>query len=153
MKAGYKLPDIVPHGPDNPLGKHAMRLSFTSFLIHGTNHPNIIGTRASSGCLRMYPEDIAELFAMTPEKTKVTIINTPIKWAKINKQLFVEAHQSHQETPWTLPQPLPKATHLLTRLGIPDKERASKTIKSLNDILTQASTIPIPIDWPYNQWL
>jgi L,D-transpeptidase ErfK/SrfK len=58
---GDILPDVVPAGPDNPLGQYAMRLSNPSYLIHGTNKPWGLGMQVSSGCIRMYPEGIAEL--------------------------------------------------------------------------------------------
>jgi L,D-transpeptidase ErfK/SrfK len=52
------LPRVVPGGPDNPLGKHAMRLALGSYLIHGTNKPSGLGMRVTHGCIRMFPEDI-----------------------------------------------------------------------------------------------
>jgi L,D-transpeptidase ErfK/SrfK len=57
-----ELPEIVPAGPDNPLGEHAIYLGWRKFLIHGTNRPYGIGKRSSHGCIRLYPEDIEILF-------------------------------------------------------------------------------------------
>jgi L,D-transpeptidase ErfK/SrfK len=54
-KNGDPLPARVPPGPDNPLGRHAMRLGWPSYLIHGTNKPYGVGMRASAGCIRLYP--------------------------------------------------------------------------------------------------
>ena len=48
----------VPPGPNNPLGKYWMRLSHTTYGIHGTNNPWAIGRRVTHGCIRLYPEDI-----------------------------------------------------------------------------------------------
>ncbi|MCK7510163.1 MAG: L,D-transpeptidase family protein [Desulfobacterales bacterium] len=59
---GDPLPARVPPGPDNPLGNRAMNLGWPSYLIHGTNKPAGVGLRASHGCIRMYPEDVAQLF-------------------------------------------------------------------------------------------
>lgn len=53
---------MVPAGPDNPLGKYAIRLSASGYLIHGTNKPVGVGMQVTHGCVRMYPEDIEELF-------------------------------------------------------------------------------------------
>src|SRR5688500_15844839 len=61
-EAGDPLPPKVPPGPDDPLGVHMMTLGWPSYLIHGTNKPYGIGMRSSHGCMRFYPEDIAELF-------------------------------------------------------------------------------------------
>src|SRR5690606_40441903 len=55
---GDPLPAVVPPGPDNPLGRHAMALSMPGYLIHGTNKPSGVGLRVSAGCIRLYPEDI-----------------------------------------------------------------------------------------------
>ncbi len=59
---GDILPARVPAGPDNPLGAFAMNLGWPSYLMHGTNKPAGVGMRASHGCIRLYPEDIATLF-------------------------------------------------------------------------------------------
>lgn len=91
-KKGDPLPRIVPAGPDNPLGQYAMRLSLPSYLIHGTNKPYGVGMQISHGCIRLYPENIAELFPITPMGTQVNIINQPylLGWEK--GMLFLEAH-------------------------------------------------------------
>ena len=56
----------VPPGPDNPLGTHMMTLGWPSYLIHGTNKPYGVGMRSSHGCIRFYPEDIAQLYDAIP---------------------------------------------------------------------------------------
>jgi len=87
------LPEIVPPGPKNPLGKYAMRLSIPGYLIHGTNRPSGIGLRTSSGCIRMYPEDIESLYYKIPLGTSVRIVNKPYKIGKHYGKLYLEAHQ------------------------------------------------------------
>ncbi len=74
---GDPLPRIVPPGPDNPLGRHVLRLAMPSYLIHGTNKPWGVGMRVSHGCIRLYPEDIEALFAMVPVDTPVVIVDQP----------------------------------------------------------------------------
>ena len=76
---GDILPAVVPPGPDNPLGKHAMRLGLPGYLIHGTNRPSGVGMRVTHGCIRMFPEDIEALFARVPVGTSVHIVNQPFK--------------------------------------------------------------------------
>ena len=71
---GEPLEPIVPPGPDNPLGSHAMRLSIPGCLIHGTNKSYGVGMRISHGCVRLYPEDIVRLFPEVPSGTRVRII-------------------------------------------------------------------------------
>lgn len=89
---GDPLPQVVPAGPDNPLGEYAMYLGFPSYLLHGTNSPAGIGLRVSHGCLRMFPEDIAALFAMAEVGTQVTIVNQPYKFGWHNGKLYMAAY-------------------------------------------------------------
>ncbi|RCV90780.1 L,D-transpeptidase family protein [Vreelandella rituensis] len=76
---GEPAPSIVPAGPDNPLGRHAILLDMPSYLIHGTNRPDGVGMRVSRGCIRMYPEDIESLYERLPSGTKVNLIDAPFK--------------------------------------------------------------------------
>ncbi|MDO6587174.1 L,D-transpeptidase [Salipiger sp. 1_MG-2023] len=64
----------VPPGPDNPLGTHAMYLSWPAYIIHGTHDTRKIGRRSSDGCIGLYNEKIAELFAVCPIGTQVRVI-------------------------------------------------------------------------------
>src|SRR5690606_28210129 len=75
---GDPLPPVVPPGPDNPLGRHAMVLSLPGYLIHGTNRPAGVGLRVSAGCIRLYPEHIEALFERVPRGTPVRIVNEPV---------------------------------------------------------------------------
>jgi L,D-transpeptidase ErfK/SrfK len=87
------LPAVVPAGPDNPLGNYAMRMALPgSYLIHGTNNPIAVGMAVTHGCIRMYPEDIEELFALVAVGTPVHLINEPLKIAWVDGQLLLEVH-------------------------------------------------------------
>lgn len=92
-------PSIVPPGPTNPLGRHAMRLSIGSgsYLIHGTIKPFGVGMRVSAGCVRMYPEDIEALFDKVPIGTQVQVVNQPIKLGWLLDSLFIELHPPLEE--------------------------------------------------------
>ena len=68
------LPDFMEAGAGNPLGSHAMYLSWPAYLIHGTHDTRKIGRRSSSGCIGLYNEKIAELFAITPIGTQVRVL-------------------------------------------------------------------------------
>tara|TARA_R110002073_G_scaffold185335_6_gene343916 strand:- start:93 stop:1046 length:954 start_codon:yes stop_codon:yes gene_type:complete len=93
------LPDVVPAGPNNPLGLFALRLGTGngSYLIHGTHKPYGVGMRVSAGCIRMYPEDIESLFAQIPIGTQVQLINQPIKLGWLTGSLFIELHPPLEE--------------------------------------------------------
>lgn len=89
------LPDIVPPGPDNPLGKYALRLSRPDYLIHGTNKPLGVGRKVSHGCIRMLPEDIEELYSMLHLGYKVTIVYQTIKIGFIAETPYIEVHKDY----------------------------------------------------------
>ena len=89
---GRPLPRVVPPGPDNPLGKYAMRLGLPGYLIHSTNRPAGVGMRVTHGCIRMFPEDIEYLFPNVSVNTPVRIINAPVKIGWFGDELVMEVH-------------------------------------------------------------
>ena len=91
---GDPLPARVPPGPDNPLGAFTMHLAVGNgtYEIHGTNNPLAVGMPVTHGCIRMYPQDVAQLFPLVPVGTPVRLINQPIKVAWVNGELLLEAH-------------------------------------------------------------
>jgi L,D-transpeptidase ErfK/SrfK len=91
-KKGDPLPAVVPPGPLNPLGDHALYLSKPGYLLHGTNKPASVGLRATNGCIRLYPEDIKRLYDTTPMKTPVKIVNQPYLVGRRNEIVYLEAH-------------------------------------------------------------
>ncbi len=97
-KEDPSLPAAVPPGPDNPLGKYALRLSNPSYLIHGTNKPLGIGRRVSHGCLRMYPEDIELLYRLVNTGDQVLIIYEPVKIARAKRGIYIEVHRDYKKT-------------------------------------------------------
>jgi len=92
-----ELPKIVPAGPENPLGTHALRLSIRTVLIHGTNRPFGIGRRVSHGCIHLYPEDIKVLFRRVKLGTMVTIIRQQVKATQVDGRVLVEVHLDGDE--------------------------------------------------------
>ncbi|AOI31875.1 TPA: L,D-transpeptidase family protein [Citrobacter freundii] len=107
---GIDLPAVVPAGPDNPMGHHAIRLAAYGgvYLLHGTNADFGIGMRVSSGCIRLRDGDIETLFRQVTPGTKVNIINTPIKASvEPNGVRLVEVHQPLSEKINDDPQLLP----------------------------------------------
>jgi len=96
-EAGDPLPAQVPAGPDNPLGLYAMNLGWPSYLIHGTNKPPGVGMRASHGCIRMYPEDIATVYPEIPVGMKVTVVNQPLLYRWQGDALYVQSYPLHED--------------------------------------------------------
>ena len=69
------LPNYIPGGsPHNPMGVRALTLSGDQYAIHGTNRPGSIGTAASFGCIRMYNQDIVDLYERVQLGTPVVML-------------------------------------------------------------------------------
>ena len=114
LEKGIKLPPVVPAGPNNPLGRYALRLAYGNgeYLIHGTSAPDSVGLRVSSGCIRMNAPDIKALFAQVRTGTPVRVINEPIKYSiepngmryvEVHRPLSPEEEQNVQTMPYVLP--------------------------------------------------
>jgi L,D-transpeptidase ErfK/SrfK len=122
----------VPAGPDNPLGAFAMNLGWPSYLMHGTNKPAGVGMRASHGCIRLYPEDIATLFPQLPVGTKVTVVNQPLLYKAQDGQFYVQSYPPHEEHPEA------KAA-----------AKGKRFNKKMQDRMTQrAKPSGVTLDWP-----
>ena len=67
-------PEYLGPGPENPLGSHALYLSWTYYRIHGTHDTRKIGRKSSNGCIGLYNEQIAELFELSKVGTQVLLI-------------------------------------------------------------------------------
>src|SRR5579871_608580 len=96
---GEELEHVIGPGPDNPLGRHAFYLEWPSYLIHGTNKPAGVGLRSSHGCIRLYPEDIAQLFDMVPIGTKVRVVNQPFVFGWKDGELYLQAFDVLEDDP------------------------------------------------------
>ena len=139
-KKGDPLPAKVPPGPLNPLGEHALYLSKSGYLVHGTNKPASIGLRATNGCIRLYPEDIKRLFENTPVKTRVKIVNQPYLVGRRDGIVYMEAHTPFDES----------GTRELERAFIKLKTIEKKSghaldWKKVKKAVVEARGIPVPI--------
>jgi lipoprotein-anchoring transpeptidase ErfK/SrfK len=68
------LPRFVAGGTHNPLGARALYLGTSQYRIHGTNAPQTIGQRVSSGCIRMTNDDVTDLYSRVYVGTKVVVL-------------------------------------------------------------------------------
>ncbi|SNB46718.1 L,D-transpeptidase family protein [Geobacter sp. DSM 9736] len=121
-----ELPEVVPPGPENPLGTHALRLSRMSILIHGTNRPWGVGRRASHGCLRLYPEDIPRLYDKVRIEDGVIIVRQPVKVGELKGRVFVEVHDDPAEEDY-----LNHLVHLLAKKELTEKVSLEKLFRAL----------------------
>ncbi|ELH8607466.1 TPA: L,D-transpeptidase family protein [Enterobacter asburiae] len=110
LEQGIKLPPVVPAGPNNPLGRFALRLGVGNgeYLIHGTSAPDSVGLRVSSGCMRMNAPDIKALFEQVRVGTRVQIINEPVKFSvEPDGKRYVEVHRPLAQVEGENPQVSP----------------------------------------------
>ena len=124
------LPAVVPPGPDNPLGTHALRLNRGSILIHGTDTPFAVGRRASHGCLRLYPEDIPVLYDQVPVGAEVRIVREPVKVGVRAGRVFVEVHPDEDAKVDLAAE----ARRLLGKRGLLGSVDAGKLEEALKDL-------------------
>jgi len=123
------LPEIVPPGPENPLGSHALRLSITGYLLHGTNRSLGIGRMVSHGCIRMYNRDIEKLYRYTSPGDRVLITYQPVKAGIKGDSLYIEAHRDSRG----VSSPLREAVSRLRRLGVLEEVQTEILYKTVSE--------------------
>jgi len=144
-KKGDPLPPEVLPGPLNPLGEYALYLSKSTYLVHGTNKPYSIGLMATNGCIRLYPEDIEELYRNTPVGTPVCIVNQPYLIGERNEIVYLEVH-----TPLEGADTGEREKMYAKLKNIEKRAGRSLDWKKINTVLAEARGIPVPI-FEFNQ--
>jgi L,D-transpeptidase ErfK/SrfK len=142
-EADDPLPKIVEAGPDNPLGDYAMRLGLPDYLIHGTNKPYGIGMRVSHGCIRLYPEDIEDLFQRVSLKTPVQIINQPYKVGIQNDIIYLEAHPFLEEDSEEFENNMTSIVNLI--IGVTSGRNYEINWDIAFDVISEPKGIPVAI--------
>jgi L,D-transpeptidase ErfK/SrfK len=143
---GDPLPEVVPAGPNNPLGQHALYLNLPGeYRIHGTDVNKIygIGMQITHGCVRMYPEDIEALYNSVPIGTPVYLVKQPIKVGWLDNLLYVEAHPDLEGEEKSQPERYALAWQLIQKAtGETDPEIDQK---ALNQVLKLLDGEPIAV--------
>ncbi|MTD39791.1 L,D-transpeptidase family protein [Erwinia sp. CPCC 100877] len=145
LAQGIKLPAVVPAGPNNPLGRYALRLEKGGgeYLIHGTNVRRSVGQRVSSGCIRLRAEDIKALFSKVAWGTRVQIINEPVKYSvEPNGRRYVEVHQPLSTNDWENSQTMPIAISASFGRFIDD---ARSDRSALDNAMTRRAGYPVEV--------
>ncbi len=143
---GDPLPVVVPAGPHNPLGAYALYLNLPGdYRIHGTDIDKIfgIGMQITHGCVRMYPEDIEQLYYTVSVGTPVHIVKQPIKVGWLNNVLYIEVHPDLEGEEMTPDQRYNSAIALIQKANndiLPDFNQ-----QALTEALTNLSGIPTAI--------
>ena len=147
-KKGNPLPAIIPPGPDNPMGTHALKLDWPSYAIHGTDKPPSIGLRGSYGCLRMYPEDIVHIYNLVPVSTPVRIVNQPYLIGWRDDTLYLQAYPALEDDKrnqhMLLKESLSRArSSLRAKLDTRPQIKINQTL--LNEAMRNPQAITIPL--------
>jgi len=87
-----ELPAVVPPGPANPLGTHWITIGNTSYGIHGTNNQWSIGRQATHGCIRLYDDEMARLYARIPVRTPIQLVYQTVKLGRRGNEIVIEVH-------------------------------------------------------------
>jgi L,D-transpeptidase ErfK/SrfK len=150
-EAGDPLPAKVPPGPDNPLGAFMLKLGWPSYLMHGTNKPYGVGMRVSHGCIRFYPEDIAEIYDKIPVGTKVTVVNQPFVFGWRGDTMYIQTFPVLEDDE----REHPKAADALLNAAISDsmwakvkEHNAVIDLELVNELVTQPRGIATPVSKP-----
>lgn len=91
--SGRRVLTKVQPGPTNPLGRHWIGLTVPGVGIHGTNRPTSIYRFTTHGCVRLHPDDVADLFELVEVGTPVHIIYAPVLLGVEEERVFLEVHQ------------------------------------------------------------
>jgi L,D-transpeptidase ErfK/SrfK len=132
------LPLLVPPGPENPLGDRWLGFTPQGHGIHGTNQPYGVGRRVSHGCLRLYPEDIRELYNLAELGTPVRIIYKPLKVGAQDGTLYLEAHRDYRQS---IADPLAEVERQARLLGW----RNALDRPTIERAIAEARGIPVPV--------
>jgi len=151
LAKGDPLPDIVPAGPDNPLGSRALRLAIPGYLIHGTNKPYGIGMRVSHGCIRLRKEDIEQLFNLVPTNTPVHIVNQPLKVGRFADSLYMEFHRPLEEYQLSLQDNIANA--LVSAHGKLTFQQAGISDVTVEHVVREASGLPVIVSQHINAFM
>lgn len=146
-KANPDLPAIFPPGPDNPLGEYALDLGWPDYRIHGTNRPYGIGFRSSHGCMRLYPEDIAELFPLVEVGTPVTVIDKTYKLDWQDNRLWLEITPTQQAADQIIEDQKPETFDIPQLYAAVSSEAGKAAIDwyAVDGALDRPSGIPVVI--------
>ncbi len=131
--------EIIPPGPDNPVGDRWIGTSIKHTGIHGTNKPMSIGKSVSHGCIRLYPEDIQKVFDMVSVGDPGEFLYEPVKVAVAGQDIIIEAHP---DVYGLIPDMEKLAKEKIGKLNLSNKVDSEKLQKAIKD----SAGIPVRIN-------
>jgi L,D-transpeptidase ErfK/SrfK len=144
FRIGTKRENPAWNVPTSPLGSRWMTIGRTSYGIHGTNVRWSIGRMATHGCIRLYEDEVQQLFDRTQEGTPIRLVYQPFKWGIERGVLFVEVHPDvYALHPDRLAEALrtPRALGLLPAI---DLERLWRAVEDMRGIPVPVGRLPEP---------
>jgi L,D-transpeptidase ErfK/SrfK len=146
---GEFLPDVVRGGADdNPLGKFALRLGIPGYFIHGTDEAKSfgIGMRVTHGCVRMYPEDIEELFGRVSIGTPVSILHAPVKVGALYGRVFLEVHRPQDDDEAEVFE-MPSLSDVIQMVQNALPSGSELSLPEIIKIYEQGTGLPVPLSY------
>ncbi|MBY6204370.1 L,D-transpeptidase family protein [Halomonas denitrificans] len=137
---GRELGAMVPAGPENPLGRHALKLAGEGLLIHGTHRPDGVGLRVSQGCIRLFPESIASLIRQVPVGTPVRIVRQPVRVGWKGDALYLEVDPVEDGEP-----PLPEWSEVQARVDAAQRSGTRVDWNVVRSAYADADGVPVRI--------
>ncbi|MFM7084723.1 MAG: L,D-transpeptidase [Hyphomicrobium sp.] len=123
LRENPRLPSWVPGGhPMNPLGVRALYLGSSTYRIHGTDAPWTIGQAVSKGCIRMYNEDVLDLYRRVPVGTVVTVT-----WKRFKTDDIFASDEEIE-----IPRPSQKKSYKISKRGLGDKSSTTEPTKTVS---------------------
>ncbi|MGA7577437.1 MAG: L,D-transpeptidase family protein [Desulfobaccales bacterium] len=127
LQAKYGM-SYMPPGEDCPVGDRWMGMAPAHYGLHGTCYPQGVGRLVSHGCNRHYPEDIHELFDITPIGTTVEYIYEPVKIGYLHGRIFIEVHEDIYSK---IPDMLQYATKKIEERGLAGRIDWQKVLQAV----------------------
>lgn len=146
-KRGKAIRHVIPPGPDNPLGKYALRLALPGYLIHGTNNHKGVGRRVSHGCIRMYANDIEALYNLVQVGTPVRIVHQPHQVGMHQGKVYVHAAPEQMEYKTSLDERHQEVLEMVEQLkpNIPSYIKERLDLPVLKPALRLQNGIPLDL--------
>lgn len=142
---GKPVLQIVPPGPENPLGRHWLGLSPGSCGIHGTNAPASVYRFQTHGCIRLHPDDVASLFDQVELGELVRIVYAPLLLGvDAGGRVWIE---SHRDVYARAEPPASALAAALARFGLEervDSERALRAAEQREGLAREITRVPPP---------
>ncbi|MBI5102705.1 MAG: L,D-transpeptidase family protein [Nitrospirae bacterium] len=129
-KEGKEVKTVVPPGPDNPLGRHALHTSIQGILIHETIWPGSVYQFRSHGCIRVHPENMKKFFGKVERNDPGELIYMPVKAALTSEgRVLLEVHRDAYGMVEDLGAEAARALEKLGLKGRADPGKVDKVIR------------------------